>query len=265
MTAVAALRHEASEEHQRRLQEDRAWKWNDDTVEPNWGAPIGPPPEQSAWEYHSHGERTADFIAFWLEGILAEQRGERAETMEAFLFRYDDACRKDDWGGWGGGGAGEWGGWEDQGADGQWREGGDAATSWGDGNAAGNVGEWGPPEPAWPTDQWNAEGGWGSAAEEVTPWDHAAAEDRPEAPVLAQKPSDSDRTSPGRGAGRRKHRRRIKGALEDRLPHAPGVQQWKGTNGERRLKKEEFLEVSADGFPSCSLPWLMLTLIDAYR
>ncbi|PIL31567.1 hypothetical protein GSI_06269 [Ganoderma sinense ZZ0214-1] len=88
MSLTAALRHERTNtKHLDKVQERIRNDWNYDPP-CDWG-PIPLPAGTTAWDQSWPADRADDFILFWLENMAAEERGEKPETMDSFIDRYN--------------------------------------------------------------------------------------------------------------------------------------------------------------------------------
>ena len=88
MNITAALRHERTNaKHLEKVQERIRNDWNYDPPS-DWG-PIPLPAGTTAWDQSWPADRAEDFIAFWLDNKAAEERGDKPETMDSFIDRFN--------------------------------------------------------------------------------------------------------------------------------------------------------------------------------
>lgn len=108
MTVADAALHSRSTEHKRHRAklEPKVDTWKQD--DSGWYVDITPDPEhQRAWEQQGRVDQLKDMIPFWLEGVMAAERGEEAGRMEEFLERLEEQWKGlNEWGlpaddGWG--------------------------------------------------------------------------------------------------------------------------------------------------------------------
>ena len=88
MSLKAALRHERENlKHIEKVQEKIRNDWNYDPP-CDWG-PIRLPEGSTAWEQSYPADRADDFINFWLANVVADERGEKPQTMDSFINNYN--------------------------------------------------------------------------------------------------------------------------------------------------------------------------------
>ncbi|KAI0756598.1 hypothetical protein C8Q80DRAFT_44546 [Daedaleopsis nitida] len=93
MTLAAALRHETeNSKHQQLVAQLYVDEWTCH-VEPDWSS-TQLPEGKTAWEQSWPMDRAKDFIPYWLENMLREERGEEPESMDAFIDRFNEKYRE---------------------------------------------------------------------------------------------------------------------------------------------------------------------------